>query len=159
MVKNQSVPNKKTDLLRDLPYGAFLPFFYLFPEDLEMKTRKIMLLQDMFGLAKGEYFLIENYCTDTECVCEKVMINVVAMKTNAIIGTVGFGWESSEFYTKWLLGDKEQGRKMVGAYIEVGGIQTGLEKECLALVQNSLLDTKYVELIKKRNERFKNALS
>ena len=32
------------------PIGAFVPFFELFPEEAELKTRKIMLLENMFGL-------------------------------------------------------------------------------------------------------------
>lgn len=143
----------------DLPLGAFVPFFRLFPEeDAEMKTRKIMLLQDTFGLSKGGYFLVENYCADKECDCRKVMINVVTMDSKStILGTVGFGWEEPEYYKKWL-GDDQLGEEMAGTYIEAGGIQTGMEKECLDIVKNSLRDSKFVDLIKERYSIFKNKI-
>lgn len=156
-VQNQIIPEENATI-SDLPLGAFLSFFRLFPEDAEMKTRKIMLLQDTFGLPKGKYFLVENYCVDKECDCRKVMMNVVTMDGElTILGTIGFGWEESEYYKKWL-GDDLLGEEMAGAYIEAGGIQTCMEKECLDLVKNSLRDSKYVDLIKERYVIFKNKI-
>lgn len=150
--------NSENNLLSDLPPGAFVPFFRLFPENAEKETRKVILAQDAFGLPKGKYFLVENYCTDKECDCRKVMINIVAMDGNpTILGTVGFGWEPLEFYEKWF-GDDKFAKDMVGAYVEVGGIQVGKEKECLALVKNSLRDENYINLIKKRYSAFKEKI-
>ena len=144
--------------LKDLPPGAFVPFFKIFPENAEIKTRKIMLVQDTFGLPKGKYFLVENYCADKACDCRKVMINVVAMDgKSTILGTVGFGWENAEYYKKWL-NDDQLGEEMAGVYVEAGGIQTGLEKECLDLVKNSLRDEKLVDLIKERYSIFKQKI-
>jgi hypothetical protein len=151
----QKQKKKGSDII-DLPVGAFVPLFKLFPEEAELKTRKIALVQDTFGLSKGLYILVENYCADLKCDCRKVMINVVKIGDKQIVlGTIGFGWEDAKYYTEWMGGDESVGRQMVGAYIEPGGIQTGLEDECLKLVENSLRDTYYVDLIKKRYEIFK----
>ncbi len=156
--RRKEIEQEVRDLLKDLPPGAFVPFFKVFPEDAEIKTRKIMLVQDTFGLPKGKYFLVENYCADKECDCRKVMINVVTMDGKfTILGTVGFGWEDARYYKKWL-NDDHLGEEMVGAYIEAGGIQTGMEKECLDLVKNSLRDSKFVDLIKKRYSIFKEKI-
>lgn len=146
------------DALSNLPPGAFLPFFKVFPRNAETETRKIILPQDTFGLPKGIYFLAENYCADKECDCRKVMINVVTMDDNpTVLGTVGFGWEDAEYYKKWL-NDDQLGEEMASASIEVGGIQAGMEKECLDLVKNSLRDKNYVNLIKKRYKTFKEKM-
>jgi len=146
------------DSLKDLPLGAFIPFFKLFPENIEMKSRTIILIQDTFGLPKGRYSLVENYCAGKECDCRKVMINVVTADSKpTILGTVGFGWEKAEYYIEWLNNDG-LGEEMVGAYVEAGGIQTGLEKECLDLVENSLRDSKFVNLLKRRYKIFKEKI-
>jgi hypothetical protein len=127
-----------------------VPYFSLFPEKAVMGTRKINLLQDTFGLKRGEYCLFESYCVSKNCDCRKVMINVMDLRQNKILGTVGFGWENPEFYIDWLFGDKELGEQMSGVYIEMGGIQNNMQKECLETVFNSLRDTHYVNHIKDR---------
>lgn len=157
--------NKKLDFLKDLPDGAFVPFFLLFPEEnMALKIRKITLMTDMFGLQKGFYFLAENYCPSKTCDCRKVMINVIRVKGDSMndvdkgtttLGTVGFGWEALDYYTEWMGGDEEIAKQMMGVYVEGGGIQTGMEKECWSLVNNSLKDPHYVEIIKKRYARVK----
>ncbi len=154
--KNYMTEHKKNKLPSDLPKGAFVSYFYLFPEDIK-EQRKIMLLQDTFGLSKGAYILIENYCTDYACDCRKVMINVAKKDTNEIIGTIGFGWESLEYYVDWAR-DDALAKEMIGAYIEMGGIQTGLQNQCLELVNNSLRDKNYIERIKGRYVKFKDAI-
>ncbi len=147
------------DAMDALPTGAFLPYSKLFPEETEVRMRKIDLLQDTFGLSRGSYLLVENYCADKACDCRKAMINVVKIGDRPVIlGTVGFGWESERYYADWI-GDKATARMMVGAYLEPGGIQTDKSASCLKLVNNSLRDDKYVELIKERYKVFKEKLA
>lgn len=134
-MKNGSRPKK------DYPSGAFIPLWELSPELVETETRKVCLLQDTFGLPKGIYLLMESYCSDKNCDCRKVMINVVSAETSKILGTIGFGWESETFYTKWMRGDRELSRQMAGAYEEVGqNMLTDRGGKCLKLVKNSLRD-------------------
>jgi hypothetical protein len=142
----------------DFQIGEFAPFFELFPESAEIKMRKISLLNDAFGLSKGTYVLVENYCIDKKCDCRKVMINVVQIDNKSkILGTIGFGWEDEKYYSEWI-GNKKNGQLMVGAYLEPGGIQTNNSKHCLDLVKNSLQDSHYVDLIKERYRTFKEKL-
>lgn len=145
---------------QNIPKGAFLSFMDYFPELFDRETRKIMLIQDTFGLLQGSYVLLENYCSDNDCDCRKVMINVVSMDNNIpmILGTVGFGWENVQHYTHWLDGDTDTASKMVGAYLERGGIQTEYSQGCLEMVKNSLRDEKYIDLIKKHYVSFKKLL-
>jgi hypothetical protein len=86
------------------------------------------------------------------------MINVISVDKDIILGTIGFGWESPEYYIKWMYGDEQMGKALAGAYIECGGIQTGLTNECLELVKNSLRDVNYVNLIKERYKIFKDII-
>lgn len=143
----------------NLPIGSFLPLFELFSEEARLKMRKITLLQDTYGLPKGSYTLVENYCADKECDCRKVMINVVRIEDKpTILATIGFGWEDAEYYTKWMGGDEAIGRQMAGAYLELGGIQTDFSENCMELVRNSLRDHHYIGLIRKHYRMFKDEL-
>ncbi|MEK7066462.1 MAG: hypothetical protein AAB965_02755 [Patescibacteria group bacterium] len=150
--------SSRDNFFKKFPAGSFVPFSSLISEDVALKTRKVSLLQNMFGLSKGSYLLVENYCVDEDCDCRKVMINVVDMDKNIILGTIGFGWELPKYYIEWMYGDEKAGKALAGAYIELGGIQNGLENECLELVKNSLHDSNYIELIKGRYKIFKNLI-
>ena len=150
--------NSKDVFYKEFPIGSFVSFSRLISEDIALKTRRVSLLQDMFGLSKGAYFLVESYCVDGSCDCRKVMINVIAGDKNIILGTIGFGWEGPEYYIKWMYDDEKAGRALVGAYIEPGGIQNGLENECLELVKYSLCDLNYIKLIKERYKIFKDII-
>ena len=89
------------------------------------ETRTIKITAGDLGVPRGEYMLLENYCTDKSCDCRKVMINVVEVKPpRRILATIGYGWESVEFYTKWMYGDEKIARSITGAYLELGGIQS-----------------------------------
>ncbi len=82
--------SEKIAMLKNLPEGTFLPYSYLFEEEVKIKTKKMLLAQDTFGLSKGEYFFVENYCIDKKCDCRKAMINIRSRERGAIIGAVGF---------------------------------------------------------------------
>ena len=143
---------------KDYPPGAFVPFVSYFPELFERETRKVVLLQEMYGLPAGLYFLFESYCVDKDCDCRKVMINVLPEgDIPSFSDTIGFGWENEKFYSKWV-GDGVSGSQMAGAYLEPGRINTDCGEKYLELVKNSLRDPHYVNLIRKYYESFKNML-
>jgi hypothetical protein len=138
--------------------GVFESLFIAFPDLGDNDIRKIILQKDTFGLPKGKYYLLESYCTDRKCDCRKVMINVVnAESPQEILATIGFGWETAEYYTKWF-GDKKTGEQMVGSYLEPGCIQTSDSEKYLKLTENSLKDKSYIALLIKHYEDFKNIL-
>ena len=86
----------------------FLPFYSRYKNSAVKETRTIKITASGLGIPVGEYMLLENYCSDESCDCRKVMINVVAVNPpRQILATIGYGWESVEFYTKWMHGDKE----------------------------------------------------
>lgn len=151
-MKDKSRRNKS-----DFPPGAFVPLYEFLPDLAERETRKVVLLQETYGLPADLYFLMESYCAGKDCDCRKVMINVISDKTSKILGTVGFGWESEEFYIEWM-GDEELGRQATGTYLELGGTQTEHSNKCLELVNNSLRDPHYIDLLKKHYKSFKKLL-
>ena len=138
--------------------GAFESIFVAFPDLSDNEIRKIILPQETFGLPKGKYYLLESYCTDKKCDCRKVMINVVNVeKPQEILATIGFGWETAEYYARWF-GDKKTGQQMVGSYLEPGCIQTSNSERYLKLTENSFRDKSYIALLKKHYRNFKDVL-
>lgn len=152
---NDEIGSTRTEEL-GLPAGAFLPLFVIVPDLDEEEIKSIILSHEKYGLASGVYYLIENYCADRECDCRKAMINVVDDK-NKIWATIGYGWESTKYYEKWI-DDKELARQMTGIYQEVGGIQTDRTDGCLKLVKKALEDPYYINCLRRHYKQFKTAL-
>ena len=143
--------------LRDRGVGEmdFIPFYSRFKNIAEKETRSIKITVSDLGVPRGEYMLLENYCTDKNCDCSKVMINVVEVKPpRRILATIGYGWESVEFYTKWMYGDEKIARSITGAYLELGGIQSQYAQHFLEVFKATLTD-EYVNTIKKHYRMFK----
>jgi hypothetical protein len=133
----------------------FMPFYSRCENTAAKETRRIKITASDLGVPRGEYLLIENYCTDKRCDCRKVMINVVeANPPRRVLATIGYGWESVEFYTKWMHGDKEIAKSITGAYLETWGIQSQYAHHFLGIFKASLPDD-YVNTIKKHYRMFK----
>jgi len=88
----------------------FIPFYTRYKELALKESRSIMLMEGQLGLPPGEYGLLESYCSNKSCDCRKVMINVIDVKSpHEFLATIGYGWESAEFYTEWIGGDETLG--------------------------------------------------
>jgi hypothetical protein len=82
---------------------SYIPLFELLPEVAEKETRSLTLLVDNpFGLPPDEYGLVELYCGDKNCDCQRVFFNVVSKNRKTTVATVSFGWESKDFYALWM---------------------------------------------------------
>lgn len=91
-----------------------------------------------------------------------VMINVIDVKkpNSAFLATIDFGWESVEFYTEWLCGDKKIGKQMAGSCLSLYGQQSKYSKDFLDLwkliTEESKKENKeYVARLKKHYLMFK----
>jgi hypothetical protein len=134
----------------------FMPFFTRYKELAEKETRCITITRSDFGVPRGEYGLIEYYCTDNTCDCRKVMLHVTHSKPpHQVLATIGYGWESAEFYTKWMHGDKEIGKQITGAYLETWGTQSQYAQNFLELVEEIALTDEYIDRIKRHYRLFK----
>lgn len=135
----------------------FIPFYSRYKELAIKETRTITTMITQLGLPPGEYGLLENYCTDKTCDCRKVMINVVEAKSpQQFLATIGYGWESAEFYTRWIGGDEKLGNIMAGAYLEPGGIQTKYAPQLFNMFKEVALTDDYVERLKRHYAMFKS---
>ncbi len=74
------------------------PYHEFFPEQAK---RELAYLE----LDGHSYPMIEFYCIDPECDCRRVMVNVYADLTlQQPLAVITYGWDSLEFYQKWLPG-------------------------------------------------------
>ncbi len=138
----------------------FIPFHKCFPEIALKETYILTLLKNDAKVPEGDYFVIENYCLDKTCDCCKVMINVIPKNSkHDILATIGFGWESPEFYRKWAYGDKEIAVIMEGTHVELGGIQSIYTRFFLEQLNLIILQDKdFTAMIKRHYRLFKNML-
>ena len=135
----------------------FVPFYTKFKDLAAKETRSITITAKDLGVPPGEYGLIEYYCTDDTCDCRKVMLQIVeSIPPHKTLATIGYGWESVEFYTKWMHGDKKLGQQITGAYLEVFGTQSQYAQKFLELVPALAFSNEYIERLKRHYKMFKN---
>lgn len=90
--------------------------------------------------------------------CRRVILVVVSKGSrNKTLATINYGWESLDFYAKWM-GNKSDAEDMVGASLEPFGEQTKLAPYLLELFNLLLEDESYVKRLKKHYEMFKRAI-
>lgn len=131
-----------------------LPFYTRF-KDLAFKEMRSATVRGDPNLPDGEYGFLEIYCIDPACDCRRVVINVVAPTGPKIWATINYGWESLEFYTKWLHGDKELAREACGVTLDPLNPQTEYSAALLQLFKQVLQDKAYVERLKRHYQLFK----
>ena len=135
---------------------GFIPFFQRHDDIAKHETRAVTLsYHNKWNLPAGTYGLIESYCADSACDCRKAMIAVLDDMSHDVVATIGYGWESAAYYTKWMHGDST-GREMVGSYLEVAQ-QSPHSKQWLLLWKDMIAsDEKYRERIRRHYRLFKN---
>jgi len=56
-------------------------------------------------LPPDQYALIELYCNEIGCDYRRVCFNVYSDAKKGFIAVIAHGWESKEFYRKWMHGE------------------------------------------------------
>ena len=88
-----------------MSHTAFGEFF---PEIANKETRVVTIIdQTITGLPPGAYALLDLYCTDPDCDCRNVYINVVHKGFSGPIATITYGWEDLSFYKEWMGGEED----------------------------------------------------
>lgn len=139
-----------------MPYA---PFFEQFPEIAEKETRVLNVL-NLPGLPPGEYGLLELYCNESDCDCRRVIFTVTEAASGEIKAVIAFGWESSEFYARWLgRNDPADIRELQGPALNTMSRQSNLAPVLLQQVALILKDERYVERIKRHYAMYKAAVN
>ena len=116
----------------------------------EAETRTITVFENnAYNLPPGHYSFIEMFCNDRDCDCRRCFFMVCADWTREPLAYIGFGWESPDFYTRWM-GDDELSESLAGADLEPMQRQSRHAPGILRLFKSALLPERdYVERVKR----------
>ena len=141
-----------------MPYAMFLQNF---PEIAERETRTVTLLQKSpSGLEPGDYSLLEMFCDEPGCDCRRVMFCVVSSRTKDMEAVVAYGWESRDFYVKWM-GDDDPNviDELQGPVLNLASQQSTLAPAILELIETVVLqDEAYIERVKRHYALFRERI-
>jgi hypothetical protein len=139
-----------------MPYQLF---HNLFPEMAETETRSVTVIGEVPGqsLPPGNYGFCEMFCNERGCDCRRVFFYVVASFRPGPEAVIAWGWESPEFYAKWMHDDDpEMVSDIMGPSLNLGSPETELSRALLDFVRDDLLqDEEYVERVKRHYRLFR----
>ena len=141
------------------PLAHMAPFFSRFPELAARETRCITLLEPHAGLPAGEYGFLELYCNEPTCDCRRVLVQVRrADLPDQVLATINYGWESQDFYARWLHGDREGAREIASASLDPLNAQSKASPVLLELFRHIILeDRAYIDRLRRHYRMFKRA--
>jgi hypothetical protein len=134
-------------------------FGALFPEIAGKETRVVTITdQKKTGLPPGEYGLIELYCTDPDCDCRNVYIQVVQEEFPGPLATISYGWESLAYYKEWMgaAQDDEILEGFKGPALAPGARQSPFARDWLRIFSDILqTDKAYAKGLERRYQLVK----
>jgi hypothetical protein len=134
-------------------------FTQRFPELGLRETRSAKIIDDP-DLPPGEYGFMEFYCDEPGCDCRRVMVEVLRPETgwSKIWATIGYGWESLDFYRKWG-GHHSDPVEMKGPYLDVLNPQSEYSPALLNLFRFVLQSPDYVERLQRHYQMFRDSVA
>ena len=140
-----------------MPYA---PFYEQFRELALRETRSFTIVKDRPDLPADEYGLIELYCDDEDCDCQRVMFEVISKKHNKEVAYIAYGWENINFYQKWTTScNLDTAREMKGPILNELSPQSVFAPALLEIVRDTILkDAAYIERIKRHYRMFKEKI-
>lgn len=131
-----------------IPLGARLP-------DLAERETRTAHVRGKPSLPDGDYGFIELFCDDPKCDCRRAIIWVVCPRLGRdILATLNYGWESLDFYARWV-GDRKLADGMAGVTLEPFGRQSKHASELKRLFEYVLEDPEYAARIQRHYQAFK----
>jgi len=122
-----------------MPSGSYIE---MFPEGINecraVHSRKYA------GLPDDEYGFVELYCTDSTCDCKRVMINVIATKTQQHLATINYGFDPED--------------DMPGPFLDPLNKQSKYSMIFLSMFEQFIKEPEYLSRIKAHYWRVKKAL-
>jgi hypothetical protein len=141
-----------------MPYVLFHDHF---PEIADRETRMITVFEgSSLNLPEGHYCLFEMYCNEPGCDCRRVFLSVVSSFRKDVEAVVAYGWETAEFYIKWI-GDNNPVdiRALQGPVLNIGSPQSDLAPAILDMVENLVLQNEvYVQRLKNHYKMFRDKI-
>ena len=124
---------------------SYAPFHKYFPDLGARETRAITFLDSRFApIPAGEYGLLEMFCDEVDCDCQRVMFSVASTSEQRIVAVVAYGWESRAFYAKWY-GRKDDRTidEMQGPVLNMASWQASYAPAFLNLIRELIRKDRY----------------
>ena len=148
---------------------AYVQLYELLPDVAMKETRTITAFEpNAFNVPPGEYGLVEMYCNDEACDCQRVFLAVISSVTQKPVAVITFGWESRQFYSKWFNRgeniafsamnplDQEAVNYMYGIHLSEADCQSPIAQAILRMVTDQALNDKaYVDRLKQHYKLFR----
>jgi len=122
--------------------GDVVAFHEYFPELARAECRAATVV-GRDDLPDDEYGLLESYCDDPDCDCQRVMLNVASRKQHAILAAVSFGFDPKD--------------PMRGPFLDPLNPQSQHAPALLKLVKSILQDRGYVDRLERHYRLVKDA--
>jgi hypothetical protein len=139
----------------------FVQFHDYLPELAERETRTITIFPGSgFDLPPTEYGLVEMFCDEPGCDCRRVIFMVMSSMTEKPEAFVSFGWESRQFYEKWM-GDDDPFiiTELMGPALNFGSPAARHAPAILEMVKEvALNDPDYVARVKQHYALFREKI-
>jgi hypothetical protein len=138
-----------------MPFVAFHKFC---PEVAARETRTIHVLPGSnLGVPPADYHFEEMYCDERGCDCRRVMFAVMSSARGDMEAVIAWGWESRDFYARWMhMDDPAMLDELQGPILNLGSPQSQHAGALLRIAQQFLLsDPAYVERIKRHYALFR----
>lgn len=136
------------------------PFHIKFRNVAEKETRCVLIQKEDRDLPQGEYFFLESFCNDKDCDCRRAFINII--HNDEVLATIGYGWESVDYYRKWLGFEDDdliKPKDVKGPVLELTGHHTKHSEKLLELFKDTMLkDQVFIERLEKHYRMFKDSL-
>jgi len=137
---------------------SYVAFHDRFPIIAERETRTVTVLRESdFGLPTGDYGFIEMFCDEPGCDCRRAFFYVVSSRRRDVEAVIAYGWESREFYARWMrYSDERDIADLQGPVLNLFSPQSKLAPAILELFKKVLLrDRAYVNRVKEHYRIFR----
>ena len=140
-------------------------FHEMFPEIGKSETRSVILQSrdpqwqgQGSSLQAGEYAFFEMYCSDPDCDCRRVVLQVASEHGPEALAWIGWSWESRAYFRNRGLTEEEIDVAKGPALEEISP-RTEQAEELIGLASESLLrDRRYVKQLKRHYAMFKQKI-
>lgn len=141
-----------------------MPYSLLYnelPALAENETRSVIVQFDMKNSPPADaYAFCEMFCDEPGCDCRRVFFTVISEKRQAVVAVIAYGWETPEFYAKWMGSeDPVDIAEMIGPVLNFGSKQSQFAPMILELFMSHLLmDIDYIKRVKRHYKLFRQRI-
>ena len=128
----------------------FVPFQDFYPDLAKREVRTLILPEGDEELPADTYVFFEMYCDEPGCDCRRVFFTVTSERHRKRLAVVSYGWESLNFYARWMHGAPVDPSLLKGPILDPGSPQSKYASALLSLTEHVLLaDPAYIERLQR----------